>query len=89
MRALGPTILDKFVSLGYVRTQRTGLMQMFTLSDDCTYTTKDEVIKQFQEAALEAARPAPAPAEPLANQKRLSISSFLVANKRENSLCRA
>ena len=57
---------------------------MFTMPDHYTYTKEDEVIKQFQEEALEPARPAPAPAEPLAKQKQLSISSFFVANNNQH-----
>ena len=64
MRALEPTIFAKFVSFGYVRTQHTHLMKKFTMPDDYKYTKKDEVIKQFQDEALEAARPAPALVEP-------------------------
>jgi len=35
---------------------------------------------QFPDEALEAAKPVPAPAEPLPKQKQLYISSFFVAN---------
>ena len=38
----------------------TGPLKMFTLPSDYTYTKSDEVIKRFQDDALEAARPAPA-----------------------------
>ena len=57
---------------------------MFTMPDGYKYTKTDEVAKQFQEEALEAARPAPAPAEPLAKQKQLSISSFFVGNNNQH-----
>jgi len=84
MRALEPTILAKFVSFVYVRTQRTRLMKLFTMPDDYKYSKKDEVIKQFQDEALEAAKPEPAPAEPHPKQKQLSISSFFIANNAQH-----
>ena len=40
----------------------TGPMKVFTMSGDCTYTNEEEGIKRFDEGALEAARPVPAPA---------------------------
>ena len=83
-RASESTILDQFVSFGYVRTQPTSLMKMFPMPTDYKYTKEDEVIKQFREEALEAARPAPAPTEPLAEQKQLSISSFFAAHNTQH-----
>jgi len=59
-------------------------MKMFTMPDDHKCTKKDEVIKQFQDEALRAAKPAPAPAEPHPKQKQLSISSFFVANNTQH-----
>ena len=77
--ALEPTILTSLPALAIV-SQHAGLMQMFTMPDGYRCTKKDEDFNQFQEEALEAARPAPAPAEPPAKQKQLSVSSFLAAN---------
>ena len=67
-----------------VRTQHKHLMKMFTLPDGYKYTKKDEVIKQFQDEALQAAWPAPALAQPPAGQKQLPISSFFVANNTQH-----
>ena len=83
-RPLEPTIFDKFVSFGYVRTPHTRLIKVFTTPDDSKHSKKDGVIKQSQEEALEAARPGPAPAEPLAKEKQLSIASFFVANNTQH-----
>ena len=69
MGALESTIFEKLISFGHVHTQRTGLMQMFTMRS---------AHKQSQEDALQAAKPA-APRAHLAQTQR-SISSFFVHN---------
>ena len=61
----------------------TGIVKMFTMPDVYKYGKKDEDIKHFQEEALEAARPATAPAEPLAKPRQLPIS-FVVANNNQH-----
>ena len=73
-----------FVRFGYIRTQQTGLMNMSTMPSDWAYTKRDEVIKQFQEDALEVARPAPATHPAHCAQKLLSISSFFVGNNNQH-----
>ena len=84
MRALEPTISEQSVSFGYVHTQRTGLMKKFTMPGDNKYTKNDEVFKQTQEDALEAAKPAP-PAHPAhCLPKQLAVFSFFVGNSNQH-----
>mmetsp|Transcript_5908 Transcript_5908/g.10671 ORF Transcript_5908/g.10671 Transcript_5908/m.10671 type:complete len:81 (+) Transcript_5908:681-923(+) len=52
-------------------------MKMFTVPDDCKHPKNDEVIKQFEDEALEAAKPAPPPC----NAEAVSVSSVFVAHK--------
>ena len=84
MMSLEPNISEKIVSFGYVRTQRTGLMKIFTMPSDYKYTSRDEVTKQFQEDALEAARPAPAAHPAHCLPKQLAVFSFFVGNSNQH-----
>ena len=56
------------VYFGYVRTQHTSLIKVFTVPSDYNYATKDEVAKQVQATVLAAAKPTPC-AEPSVPQK--------------------
>ena len=48
MCALEPTIVQKLVHFGYIYTQHTSLMKMFTIPSAYKYAEKDEVTKQLQ-----------------------------------------
>ena len=59
-------------------------MKKFTMPGDNKYTKNDEVFKQTQEDALEAAKPAP-PAHPAhCLPKQLAVFSFFVGNSNQH-----
>ena len=81
MKALEPTIFQKFVQFGYIHTEHTRLMKLFTMPSDYKYAKKDDVIQTLQATVLAAAKPPAAP-EPVAQpkKKQLSIASFFRPN---------
>ena len=81
MQALESTIFQKFVQFGYIHTQDTSLIRLFTMSSDDTYANKDDVIQMLRATILVAAEPPPA-AEPIVQpkKKQLSIAPFFRPN---------
>ena len=47
MQALEPTFFQKFVHFGYIHTQRTGMMMLFTMPSDYKYAKKEDAIQRL------------------------------------------
>ena len=86
-RLWSPLYFKIFVQFGYIHTQYTGLMKLFTMPSDYKYSKKDDVIQALQATVLVTAKPPPA-AEPIVQLKRKqpSITSYFRPNN--NPRCR-
>ena len=73
MKALEPTIFQTFVQFGYIHTEHTRLMKLFTMPSDYKYAKKDDVIQTLQATVLAAAQSHLPPLSLLHNPKRSSF----------------
>ena len=88
MKALEPTIFQKFVQFGCIHTEHTRLMKLFTMPSDYKYAKKDDVIQTLQATILAAAKP-PATSEPVAQpKKKQAFHCFILPSKSQSTVNR-
>ena len=88
MQALKPTVCEKFVQFGYIHSQHTRLMKLFTMPHDYKNAKKDDVAQTIQATVLAVAKPPPAP-EPIAQPPRkTAFHCFILPSKQQYTVKR-